>query len=276
MGSAGIERVESTSIVRREGAALPAGVNVVVACGHQGTNMRTTKKLATMLGVGAVCLAALAPSAAHAEEVAPDGKGIVGGALLGGELVVFTEAIFDVRSTTAYLLGAAGGAVAGGVGGYFIEQGVDDAKIPAALLAGGLALVIPAIVITLNQTRYMPSEGAREDRPTQLPAPNPGAPGGGAVIGAEPKPATPTEPTTPAPTPAPAPAPAPTTTPPAGGGTNPGTQAPTSLFDVHRGSLRMGVPTPEVRPILGATERKTFGVENRGNEVRFPVVRIAF
>lgn len=234
--------------------------------------MQTTKKLPLVIGIGAVCAATLAPATARAEEVVPDGKGIAGGALLGGEIVIFTEAIFGVRSTAAYLLGAAGGAIAGGVGGYFIEQAVDDAKVPAAMLAGGLALVIPAIVITLDQTRYLPSEGAREDKPVQqLPAPNPGQPGGGAVIGAEPK----TGPT-PAPAPAPEPTPAPTTTPPAGGGTTPGTQAPTSLFDIHRGAVRMGVPLPEVRPILGANDRKTMGVENRGSEVRFPVVRIAF
>jgi hypothetical protein len=236
--------------------------------------MQTTKKLPLVIGIGAVCAMALAPATARAEEVVPDGKGIAGGALLGGEIVIFTEAIFGVRSTAAYLLGAAGGAIAGGVGGYFIEQAVDDAKVPAAMLAGGLALVIPAIVITLDQTRYLPSEGAREDKPVQqLPAPNPGQPGGGAVIGAEPK----TGPT-PAPTPAPEPgtgsAPAPT--PPPGGGTTPGTQAPTSLFDVHGGALRVGVPVPEVRPILGANDRKAMGVDIRGSEVRFPVVRIAF
>ena len=58
-----------------------------------------------------------APRAAHAEEVSPDGKGIAGGALLGAELVVFVEAIAGVHSGTAYLLGAGGGAIAGGVGG---------------------------------------------------------------------------------------------------------------------------------------------------------------
>lgn len=236
--------------------------------------MRTMKKLPLLIAASALCAAALAPKTARAEEVAPDGKGIVGGALLGGEIVVFAEALFGVRSTAAYLIGAAGGAIAGGVGGYFIEQAVDDAKVPAALLAGGLALIIPAVVVTLDQTRYLPSEGAREDKPVQqLPAPNPGQPGGGAVIGAEPK-------TTPAPaaTPEPGstPTPPPTTPPPAGGGTTPGTQAPTSLFDLNRGSLRMGVPMPEVRPILGAADRKSFGVDNRGSEVRFPVVRIAF
>src|SRR5688572_998408 len=115
-----------------------------------------------------------APSTAQAEEVSPTAKGIVGTALLGGELVVFGEAIFGVRSTTAYLVGAGAGMVAGGVGGYFIEQAVSDGRIPAYLLAGGLALLIPAIVVTLDATRYMPAEGAREDKPVQnLPPSDP-------------------------------------------------------------------------------------------------------
>ena len=48
---------------------------------------------------------------------------------------------------------------------------MSDGRIPAYLLAGGLALVIPAVVIMLDQTRYLPAEGAREDRPvTNLPS----------------------------------------------------------------------------------------------------------
>ncbi len=231
---------------------------------------------------GAVALAiltactALAPRTAHAEEVTPTAKGIVGTALLGGELVVFAEAIFGVQSGTAYLLGAAGGAVAGGVGGYFIEQAVDDGRIPAYLLAGGLALTIPAIVVALDATRYRATEGAREDKPSSMPASDPGKPGGSAVIGAEP-------PGSPAP--APPPATGPNATPPSGttpapapgGGGGGGTQGPAaSLFDVRGGAFRVGVPVPEVRPVLGSAERKSFGVQNTGSEVRFPVVHVTF
>jgi hypothetical protein len=232
------------------------------------------------LAAGAVFTAA--PRAAQAEEVSPSGKGIVGGALLGGEIVVFTEAIIGVRSTTAYLVGAGGGAVAGGVGGYFVEQAVSDGRIPAYLLAGGLALLIPAIVVTLDQTRYLPTEGAREDKPVNnLPPSDPGKPGGSAVIGAEAPaatpPATPANPSTPATTPGgttPAPAPVP------GGGSG-GKPAPvrapqTSLINLQGTGLRVGVPVPEVRPVFTAQQKKALGVENSGNEVRFPVVNVTF
>jgi len=243
------------------------------------TSTNTSMRALALAAVAAGTVLLGSPKVAHAEEVSPDGKGIAGGALLGAELVVFVEAIAGVRSGTAYLLGAGAGAVAGGVGGYFVEQAVSDGRVPAYMLAGGLALIIPAIVITLDQTRYLPSEGAREDRPvTNLPPPDPGKPGGGAVIGAEPKPAA-----TPAPggtTPAPAPTP---TTPPAGGGAGGtpsparGARGPVSLINFQgTSSLRVGVPVPEVRPVFSASQKKAFGVDNAGSEVRFPVMNITF
>lgn len=221
------------------------------------------------------------PSSARAEEVPPTAKGIAGGALLGGELVVFGEALFGVRSTTAYLVGAGAGAVAGGVGGYFVEQAVDDGRIPAYMLAGGLALLIPAIVVALDATRYMPTEGAREDKPVDIPPSDPGRPGGSSVVGAEPS--------TP---PATAPGPGSATTPsteappppaPSEGGGGGGTQAPrapqspqSSLINLRNGDFYMGVPLPEVRPVLGNAERQRMGADNRGSELRFPVVRVTF
>jgi hypothetical protein len=240
------------------------------------TSTKTSMRALALAAIAAGTVLVGSPKVAHAEEVSPDGKGIVGGALLGAEVVVFIEAIAGVRSGTAYLLGAGGGAVAGGVGGYFIEQAVDDGRVPAYMLAGGLALIIPALVVTLDQTRYLPSEGAREDRPvTNLPPSDPGKPGGAAVIGAEPKapapatPATPPSGTTPAPT-----------TPPAGGGTG-GTpshvRGPVSLINLQGTSgFRVGVPVPEVRPVFSASQKRAFGVESGGSEVRFPVMNLTF
>lgn len=231
--------------------------------------------------LNALALAALAtlavPRTAHAEPVEPTAKGIVGGALLGGEVVVFTEALFGVRSTAAYLIGAGAGAVAGGVGGYFIEDAVSDGRIPAYMLAGGLALLIPAIVVTLDQTRYLPSEGAREDKPVAAPPSDPGKPGGSSVVPETPAPGT-------APTP-PAETPPTTTPPPPAGGAGGGTQAPRaavrssgpSLVSVNEGgAFRMGIPVPEVRPLLSGAERQRLGAESRGSELRFPVVRVTF
>jgi hypothetical protein len=211
-------------------------------------NRHTCRLVFATFAAGAMLLGG--PRTAKAEEVSPTGKGIAGGVLLGGEVVVFTEALLGIRSTTAYLVGAGLGAAAGGVGGYFIEQSVSDGRIPAYLLAGGLALLIPGVVIALDQTRYLPTAGAREDKPvTNLPASDPGKPGAGAVVGAEPKDA-----------PAPA-APAP---------------VPQSLIDVRGSGLRMGVPVPEVRPVFTPQQKKLYAVESSAQEVRFPVVNVTF
>lgn len=230
--------------------------------------MHAKNKLA---GLAFAALAASAvvsmPATAHAEPVTPTAKGAVGGGLLGAELVVFGEALFGVHKTWAYLVGAGVGAAGGAVGGYFVEQAVDDGRVPAYLLAGGLAALIPAVVVTLDATRYLPSEGAREDKPVPSAPSDPGKPGGSSVVGAEP--ATPTSPSTTPPTSTPSPAP------PPGGGTAP-TPAPQSLLDIHEGSFRMGVPVPQVRALLGSAERTRMAVDNRGSELRFPVVRVVF
>jgi len=99
----------------------------------------------------------------HAEPVAATGKGIVGGALLGGEAALITEAILRVKPRWAYLLGGALGSVLGGVGGYFVEQS-GDARLSMILLTGGTALVIPASIITLDATVYREPSDPLMDR----------------------------------------------------------------------------------------------------------------
>jgi hypothetical protein len=73
--------------------------------------------------------------------------------LLGAEVVTIIESIAGVRPGWAYAVGAIVGAGGGGVGGYFVEQGSTDGKVPMYMLAGGLALIIPSVVLTLNATR---------------------------------------------------------------------------------------------------------------------------
>jgi hypothetical protein len=201
---------------------------------------------------------------ARADDVAPTGKGIVGGGLLGAEVVTITESLVGVRSGWAYLLGGVLGAGAGAVGGYFVEQNVTDGQVPMYMLAGGLALVIPAVVLSLDATRYRPEEGLTEDKAPTGPAAEPGVPGGsisgtvqgGASVG-------------PAPTPAPAatPAPAPTPPPP---------PPPQSLFDVHQGTFRLGVPVPSIVPMFSALEARQYGLTRNDAELKMPVVHVSF
>jgi hypothetical protein len=217
-----------------------------------GKTHRSAVLFTAVLAAGA---AVLAPAReARAQDVSPTGKGIVGGGLLGAEVVTMVEAIAGVRPGWAYAVGAIVGAGGGAVGGYFVEQGSPDGKAPMYMLAGGLALVIPAVVLTLNATRYMPEEGATEDAAPTGPAAEPGVPGAG-VGGSAPAGA-------PAPAPAPAAAPAPA----------PG---PQSMLDFSPNTLRIGVPSPEVRPVFSMAEQRQYGMQS-ATEVRMGVVHVTF
>jgi len=232
--------------------------------------MRTTKTFkrftaaatATVLATTTFC--AFAPEA-RAEEVNPRGKGIVGGALLGAEVVTITESLIGLKEGWMYAVGAGVGAIGGGLGGYAIENGSSDGRVPMYMLAGGLGLVIPAVVLMLNATRYKPSEDATEDKAPTGPAADPGKVGGTSVLGAEPSPAPSSSPpagggaTTPPPS-----SPPPTTPPP-----------PQSLFDVHGSLFRMGVPVPDVKPVYSAREQKELGVPQQ-TMVRMPVLSVVF
>ena len=163
---------------------------------------------ATVFAFGSLAAHAT-PAYADDQTVSPNGKGIIGGAFLGAEVVTITESFAGAHQGWAYLLGAGLGAAAGGVGGYFIEHNdSSDGKVPAYLLAGGVGLIIPALVLSLNATRYIPAETATEDRaPTNAPAANPGSPGGNSatVPGSAPPASTTPPPASAPPTPAPTP-----------------------------------------------------------------------
>jgi len=219
--------------------------------------------VAALLGVVAVSAPA---REAQADEVSPDGKGIVGGALLGAEVITITEALAGVKPAWAYAVGAIVGAGGGGVAGHFIENGSTDGKVPMYMLAGGLALIIPAVVLTLNATRWQPEEGATEDNVPTGPAAEPGTVGG-SIVGSPPNAPPPATPAPPGPTPA---LPPPAAAPPAP------TPPPQSLFDVHGGSLRLGVPVPDVRPVFSVVEQKQYGLLHAETEVRMPMLHMTF
>ena len=226
------------------------------------------------LGAGAVTVGA--ERDARADEVSPHGKGIVGGGLLGADVVTGTMGIIGVHNPWIYVIGGGVGAAGGAVGGYFVEQASGDGRAPMYMLAGGLALIIPAVVLTLDATRFRPSDDATEDKaPTNGPPADPGKVGGSAVGGPS---------TTPSASPAAAPpsSTAPVATPPATGGSGgsggpaPAPPPPTSMLHFEGGQLRIGVPVPEVRPMYSAAEQKTLGVSGNATQVQMPMLRVRF
>jgi MFS family permease len=218
---------------------------------------------------GAATLAAPVRDA-RADEVSSTGKGVTGGALLGAETVTIIEALAGVRTGWAYGVGALAGAIGGGVGGFFVEQASNDGRAPTYMLAGGLALIIPALVLTLNATRYVPEEGASEDRAPIAPAAEPGVPSGPA---AAPLP----DVGTPAPPPEPPLSPPPPQTQlqkaPARGARVAAIRA--SLVDVREGDLRLGVPVPDVVSAFSVREERQYGMASV-TELRLPVLHVTF
>jgi len=192
---------------------------------------------------------------ARADEVSPTGKGIVGGGLLGAEVVTITESLFGLRSGWGYVLGGVLGAGGGAVGGYFVEQNSSDGKAPMYMLAGGLALVIPAVVLSLDATRYRPEAGATDDAAPVGPPAEPGVPAGS--VGAPAPAMAPAAPPAAPPPPAPAP-------------------PPQSLLDGYKGQYRLGLPVPSVVPMFSATEAKAYGLTRNDAEFKMPVLHIAF
>ena len=231
----------------------------------------------------------LAPLAAHAEEVSTTGKGVVGGTLLGAELVLASEAAFKVQSTWAYVAGGLGGAAAGGVGGYFIERSASP-KTTMLILAGGMALAIPTTVAVLSATAYEPPANYTQDRaPADEPVAEPPQP---SAAPNSPPPAPVAPPSSneyPAPAPAPAPVVTPPAAPPSSSSLRPARRnslaqrrvprdyhlSPPAVIGVSAQALTLGVPALELCDVYSRTELAMFGV-SQGTELRVPVLNFLF
>lgn len=225
----------------------------------QKSSARPSRRVLGALAAGAAAATLLlasgrasAQTTATSDAVTPTGKGIVGTALLGGEVVDLTMGIIGINRGWPYLVFGGLGMVGGGIGGYFIEQETKSIpEVDVYMLAGGMALVIPTIVVSLNATMYKPPEGTTTEPANNQPATGP-------------EPAQPGAPGTPAPI---------------------QTQRKLrpmekphyafSLVDVYKGSVAMGLPAVEVRPLYTHREMWKYGVE-QGSEVRVPLFYAQF
>jgi hypothetical protein len=134
--------------------------------------MSSNRSITTILGAAAIaCAVTATPSRAAAQEadpVTPTGKGIAGGILLGAEVVMIPLGIAGVDAWWPYLVFGLVGAGGGAIGGCAVEgsEGACSSfmttEIPAeaavGMLAGGMALVIPTLVVVLNATAYDPEK----------------------------------------------------------------------------------------------------------------------
>jgi hypothetical protein len=150
-------------------------------------NPCTTKSTAPALGVWglrrslllygvAAALAAvlaLAPALAHAQTTSgittpqnvnhpldANVKGTIGGGLLGAELGFVIPALAGARDAWAFIVFPVIGAGGGAVAGYFLIDKPNHAEAAVATLVAGMALVVPALVVTLAATAYEPDTEA--------------------------------------------------------------------------------------------------------------------
>jgi len=126
----------------------------------------TAAALAAPSGAQAQCV-----EGAECTFVRPDGKGIIGLGLIGAELGLIIPALAGVRDEWwPYLVFPLIGAVAGGIGGWAIEDATGprpptsrgEPEVSVTLLAVGMVLIVPTIVGTLALTAYSPPEQAAE------------------------------------------------------------------------------------------------------------------
>ncbi|MBW2522982.1 MAG: hypothetical protein JRI23_02345 [Deltaproteobacteria bacterium] len=183
----------------------------------------------------------LCPSSARAEGPAtPDGKGIAGGILLGGEVVMLTMAIIGIEEVWPYPVFGAVGAGAGAVGGWGIEQ-TGSAEGALYFLAGGMALIVPTLVAVLNATAYDPEtdEGLDDGVLPEEEADEPGVEG---EVKLE---------------------------------TQARRRVPPAFVGVDQAGLALGVPAVEVRPVYSPREQVQYGLD-AATEIRVPVVHGTF
>jgi len=209
------------------------------------------------------------------------GKGTAGGALLGAEIIIIPLGAAGVNRGWPYFVFGAIGMAGGAVGGYFVDQkfhtSVDamgntvggPAEPSMFMLAGGLALIIPAIILPLNANVYRPPDTDRNEPANNEPAKD-----------------------------SPRPSPPPPAGPP--GAASPGEGAPpggptsfyhyrssyrarlanvphlpTSLLDLYSGKMGFGLPAAQVKPLYTQAEIYKYGV-SQGTEVELPVLKGTF
>lgn len=118
----------------------------------------------SLIAAAALVAVTLAAPRAHAQgEVKAMGKGLVGLGLLSGELVLSIEALAGVKHPAALAVPTIVAAGGGAVGGYFIDKKVNNPSVSVALLACGMALFLPAIVIAVAKTKYVSEKDLAED-----------------------------------------------------------------------------------------------------------------
>lgn len=175
---------------------------------------------------------------ARAEATAATGKGITGGALVGAEAVLVTEVLLGVQSQWILGASAIGGAVGGGVGGYFLEQNASP-RFSFYVLLGGMAMVIPTTIIYMDAMERRRDVRVYDPEAEPFDGPDADPPGVDAEFSSIPAPEF------------------------------------RSLVGVSANAFALSVPHVEISPVYTQAEVQELGVE-QGTQVMFPLLQGLF
>lgn len=110
------------------------------------------------------CLGSASLTHAQNSQVEADFKGAVGLGLVGAELGAVIPALVGVEATWAYIVFPAIGAAGGALGGYFALDNSGQVELSVVALTAGMALILPALIATLQLTSY-----SEDDQPPPAP-----------------------------------------------------------------------------------------------------------
>lgn len=100
----------------------------------------------------------------ESDQVSADFKGIIGLGLIGAELGFVIPAVSGLDDWWAFVVFPILGAGGGGVAGYFLlEEGDGHPEAAVATLVAGMALIVPATVLTLSATAYDPDDDSGDE-----------------------------------------------------------------------------------------------------------------
>jgi hypothetical protein len=238
---------------------------------------------AIVLGGLASAAVVSAPRAAEAQAMTGPTRvnalpqGLIGGAFLGAEAVILIEGAAGVRNRWVLLGTGAAGLVAGGVGGFFVDQALDSAPpggtadqtptlISTAMLVVGLGLVIPTAIVYAGATMYRPEDGTTQvddNAPANVPLEENTSEG----VGAESTGGATSDGAAPA-----------GGAPAGGGGGGRSTRrrlGPEALLNYTPGQLRLGLPAVAMVRSYSLEEQRQYG-QSAMSEWRVPLLSASF
>lgn len=107
------------------------------------------------------------PATTTTDQVDATPKGTIGLGMIGAELGFAVPAVAGLHDTWAFIVFPIVGAAGGALAGWYGIDDKDSEEAAVGVLAGGMALIVPTMVLTLSMTAYDPSDEADVVQPSE-------------------------------------------------------------------------------------------------------------